>query len=98
MEYSFDSNPKVVYTNTTIFKGDNALGKWENGVLIIYDSKVKYYFKNGDWYIETEMTEEPMFCGKGAVPVLQIENLQIIDEQLFGSILYIPPIENYVEQ
>lgn len=92
MIYKFASNPVVIEENRTLFVGDNAQGVWENGVLTVHNAETKYIYNDGEWFIETEFTEEPLPCGMGAVPTLQIENLQIYDEEAFRNISYF--IEN----
>lgn len=89
MIYKFASNPFVVWENKVVFVGDNAQGVWENGVLTVHNAETKYTYQNGEWFIETEFTEEPLHCGTGAVPTLNIDNLQKVDEQLFENIQYI---------
>ena len=89
MLYKFASNPFVVWENKVVFVGDNAQGVWENGVLTVHNAETKYIYENGEWFIETEFTEEPLPCGLGAVPTLNIDNLHKVDEQLFESIQYI---------
>ena len=89
MVYKFASNPFVVGENKVVFVGDNAQGVWENGVLAVHNAETKYIYENGEWFIETEFTEEPLPCGLGAVPTLNIDNLQKVDEQLFENIQYI---------
>ena len=89
MVYKFASNPVVVWENKVVFVGDNAQGVWENGVLTVHNAETKYIYENGEWFIETEFTEEPLPCGLGAVPTLNIENLQIVSQSYFENILYV---------
>lgn len=89
MIYKFASNPFVVWENKVVFVGDNAQGVWENGVLTVHNAETKYIYENGEWFIETEFTEEPLPCGIGAVPTLNIENLQIVAQSYFENILYV---------
>ena len=89
MLYKFASNPFVVWENKVVFVGDNAQGVWENGVLTVHNAETKYIYENGEWFIETEFTEEPLPCGLGAVPTLNIENLQIVAQSYFENILYV---------
>ena len=89
MVYKFASNPVVVWENKVVFVGDNAQGVWENGVLTVHNAETKYIYENGEWFIETEFTEEPLPCGLGAVPTLNIENLQIVAQSYFENILYV---------
>lgn len=67
-----------------IFAGDGARGYVENGIVYLSDEKNSYEYKNGEWWLNDYR------CGLGACPVLQIENLKILDLEKWNSILYIP--------
>lgn len=92
MLYKFAEKPTVVTANVTIFVGgDNAQGVWQDGVLLIQSSEERQYkYENGGWYIKTPLVEEYVACGVGAVPTLEIDNLQVVNKTLFESIQYVP--------
>lgn len=89
MLYKFASNPDVEGENILVFFGDNAHGGWKNGVLQLQDEQKLYTYKNGEWFIETEFTDEPLPCGTGAVPTLNVENLKKVAQSYFEDILYV---------
>ena len=82
MEYLFSAEVPLL-PDGEIFKGTNAGGYVEGGVLHIYDRDYHYTYTNGVW------NEKGYSCGKGRVPVLNIENLTVLDEEGFRSIQYV---------
>lgn len=67
-----------------IFTGDYARGYVENGIIYLSDAKNRYEYKDWEWWLNDYR------CGLGACPVLQIENLKILDLEKWNSILYVP--------
>ena len=83
MQYLFKTKISVL-SDGDIFVGDNARGYIENGTLCINDKQYSYTHENGAWY------EKGYPCGNGRIPVLDIENLKIINQSVFNSIIYVP--------
>lgn len=70
-----------------IFQGERSRGYCENGEIHINDAINHYVYANGEWYVNGYA------CGKGAAPVLSIENLVISDESYWHKMIYIPEEE-----
>lgn len=83
MEYLFSDIQKQLFDGN-IFTGDNAEGYIKDGILFLNNDIYKYEYKDEQWF------ESNYPCGEGRVPVLQIENLKILDLEKWNSILYVP--------
>lgn len=85
MEYLFA--PQIPpLADGEIFKGKDAGGYVEGGVLRIYDPLYDYVYRGG-WI------ERGYACGACRVPALYIEDLEIVNEQAWRAIAYAAPAE-----
>lgn len=82
MVYRFSETINEVLQDGIIFTANNGIGEVKNNILSISDSKRTYFYKNKQWYLNN------FPCGKGAVPVLELENLNKIKESIYDTILY----------
>lgn len=91
MFYKFAGSVSITYTNKVIFTGDNAQGFWKDGILTLQSKNLIYTYDGLGWYLVSTDIEKavPSACGFDAVPMLEIDNLQILDAEEFERIKYI---------
>ena len=82
MVYRFSESIDEVLEDGIVFTADNGVGEVKNGILCISNDKNVYTYENDQWHLN----DFP--CGTGAVPVLELLNLQIVNENIFSIIIY----------
>lgn len=96
MIYEFNDiiNISDYITKTIIFTGsNNTIGYVENNEITIQNEEYIYEYRKGSWSIG-KIENMIMFpCGVGAVPTLDIDNINIINYKLWDLIKYIPSKE-----
>lgn len=86
MKYVFNSRIPVL-ADGVIFTGTNSRGEVVNGELKISNADYSYTYRNGMWY------DGNFPCGDCRVPVLDIEDLVVVKQERFNSILQPAPVE-----
>lgn len=95
MVYQFNDILNISgYTNKTIiFTGtNNAIGYVENNEITIQNNEYLYEYRKGAWNIGKIENMIMYPCGVGAIPTLNIENINILNYDLYNKILYIPEV------
>ena len=96
MIYEFNDiiNISNYITKYIIFTGSNhAIGYVENNEITIQNEEYIYEYRKDSWNIG-KIENMIMFpCGIGAVPTLDINNINIINYELWDLIKYIPSKE-----
>lgn len=96
MIYEFNDTINIsnYITKTIIFTGsNNAVGYVENNEITIQNDEYIYEYRKGSWNIGKVENMIMFPCGIGAVPTLDINNINIINYELWELIKYIIPIE-----
>lgn len=96
MIYEFNDiiNISNYITKTIIFTGsNNAIGYVENNEITIQNEEYIYEYRKGSWNIGKVENMIMFPCGIGAVPTLDIDNINIINYELWDLIKYIPSKE-----
>ena len=96
MIYEFNDiiNISNYITKNIIFTGsNNAIGYVENNEITIQNEEYIYEYRKGSWNIGRVENMIMFPCGTGAIPTLDIDNINIIDYELWDLIKYIPSKE-----
>lgn len=95
MEYQFNDvlNIKGFVEKAIIFIGTDAIGYIENNEITLQNKDYLYEYRKGGWNIARIENMIMYPCGVGAVPTLDIDNLNIINSSLWDLIKYIPSKE-----
>ena len=96
MIYEFNDiiNISNYITKTIIFTGsNNTIGYVENNEITIQNEEYIYEYRKGSWNIGKVENMIMFPCGTGAVPTLDINNINIINYELWEKIKYIPSNE-----
>ena len=96
MIYEFNDiiNISNYITKNIIFTGsNNAIGYVENNEITIQNEEYIYEYRKGSWNIGRVENMIMFPCGTGAIPTLDIDNINIINYELWDLIKYIPSKE-----